>query len=48
MRYQRIVNADTIPSEKVVERHAAELGEDYRFESEGDHPVEAFRVAQRD
>lgn len=47
-QYQRLVNAEVIPSEKVVERHAAEVGEDYRFESEGDHPVEAFRVARRD
>lgn len=44
--YQQIVNAETVPSERVIENHVAELGEEYRFQSQGEHPVEELRMAQ--
>jgi rubrerythrin len=41
--YQAIVNAGGVPSEQVIERHRAELGDEYRFETEGPHPVAPLR-----
>ena len=37
--YQARMNAGGVPTEQVIERHRAEFGQEYRFETEGDHPV---------
>ena len=41
--YQAQVNAGGVPSEQVIERHRAEFGQEYRFETEGDHPIPSLR-----
>ena len=41
--YQRVVNADGSPSEQVIEAHRSKFGDDYRFATEGPHPIEALR-----
>jgi rubrerythrin len=41
--HQERINAGTVPSQKVIEEHIADLDEDYRLESKGEHPVERFR-----
>jgi rubrerythrin len=41
--YQAQVNAGGAPSEQVIERHRAEFGGEYRFETEGPHPVPSLR-----
>ena len=47
--YQQAVNRDGAPSDHVIDRHRAELGGEYRFATEGHHPVESLReVAPRD
>ncbi len=43
---QRILNADVIPSQDVVEEHIRRRGKDYRLETEGPHPVERMRSAE--
>ena len=46
-RYQRMVNAGPyVPSQRVIEEHVQRFGEDYRFESDGPHPVERLRVRE--
>ncbi len=45
-KYQEIVNAETVPSDKIIESHIAELGDEYRFQSQGEHPVDELRMAQ--
>jgi hypothetical protein len=37
--YQAVVNREGVPSEAVIEEARAQLGEDYRLETEGPHPV---------
>lgn len=41
--YQRVVNEGGVPSEQVIERHRDELGGEYRFAPEGEHPIESLR-----
>jgi len=46
--YQNRVNDGQgfVPSQNVVEEHVSGKGSDYRFESEGPHPVEEFRTRE--
>jgi hypothetical protein len=37
--YQAVVNEGGVPSEEVIEKARRQLGEDYRLETEGPHPV---------
>lgn len=37
--YQETVNRDGVPSEQVIEEHQRQVGREYRFTSEGGHPV---------
>lgn len=41
--YQRTVNAGGAPSELVIDKHREEFGGEYRFATEGAHPVDALR-----
>lgn len=41
--YQRTVNAGGAPSEEVINQHRAQFGGEYRFATEGDHPIEPLR-----
>jgi rubrerythrin len=40
--YQHKVNEGGVPSEDVIARHREEFGEEYRFSTEGPHPIPAF------
>lgn len=42
-QYQSMVNTDGVPSLKVIDEHIRQKGHDYRYESEGEHPIERFR-----
>jgi hypothetical protein len=42
-KYQKTVNAGSVPSEQVIEKHVKEKGQEYRQELNGAHPVERFR-----
>lgn len=44
-RHQETVNdgGQTAPSVQVIDRHIREKGEDYRLETEGEHPVQELR-----
>ncbi len=46
-KYQQTVNSGGTPSQDVIETHIETDGEDYRYESEGVHPVERFRERQQ-
>lgn len=37
--YQKTVNQDGIPSEQVIEEHRKQMGQEYRVETEGKHPL---------
>lgn len=41
--YQRTVNAGGVPSEDVIAAHRREFGGEYRFATEGEHPIPALR-----
>jgi hypothetical protein len=41
--YQRVVNAGGVPSEEVINQHRAQFGTEYRFATEGEHPIEPLR-----
>jgi hypothetical protein len=41
--YEAAVNEGGSPTEQVIDRHRAEFGREYRFATEGEHPVEALR-----
>lgn len=41
--YQRQVNAGGVPSERVIERHREKFGGEYRFTTNGEHPVAPLR-----
>lgn len=41
--YQATVNANGVPSEEVIRAHHAEHGGEYRFSTDGEHPVEGLR-----
>lgn len=41
--YQNAVNRGGVPSDNVIDRHRQEFGGEYRFATEGEHPVEALR-----
>jgi hypothetical protein len=43
--YQRAVNEDGVPSEQVIDRHRRELGDEYRFSTEGEHPIDSLRAS---
>ncbi len=38
-KYQSAVNTDYVPSSQVIKDHISKMGEDYRFTSEGPHPI---------
>jgi hypothetical protein len=42
--YQKVVNAEEVPSELVIAQHVQKMGGEYRQELQGPHPVERFRV----
>lgn len=42
-RYLEQVNGGNVPSRDVIERHRAEHGDEYRLESEGEHPIVDLR-----
>jgi len=47
--YQSIVNRDSVPSELVIDETRSSLGEDYRLETNGPHPVPGLvREQERD
>jgi hypothetical protein len=41
--YQRLVNQRFVPSQEVIKEHIVEMGQDYRFEPMGVHPVGAYQ-----
>lgn len=41
--YQSTVNSGAVPSQEIIQKHIDQFGTDYRFESEGPHPLEAYR-----
>jgi hypothetical protein len=41
--HQQKVNAGGVPTEEVIERHRAQFGEEYRFATDGPHPIEPLR-----
>jgi hypothetical protein len=41
--YQRTVNGGGVPSEEVIAAHRREFGGEYRFATEGEHPIPALR-----
>lgn len=42
--YQKMVNKGGTPSQEVIEQRIKKSGEDYRLQTEGDHPVEKLRT----
>lgn len=43
--HQRAVNGNEVPpSESIIDKHRAETGGEYRLETQGEHPVPAFRL----
>ncbi|MCW2898437.1 MAG: hypothetical protein JWO67_702 [Streptosporangiaceae bacterium] len=44
----RVNGAEKPPSERVVQEHTALYGSDYRFETEGTHPVERLREVPKE
>jgi hypothetical protein len=45
-RYQQTVNAGGVPTEQIIHQHVEAKGQDYRFQSEGAHPVPELRQAK--
>ncbi len=45
--YQQKVNDGFVPSQNIIQRHINDMGEDFRVELKGPHPVEAFRDRDR-
>ncbi|MCG5055281.1 MAG: hypothetical protein KA712_20145 [Myxococcales bacterium] len=43
--YQKRVNAGGVPSEQVIDEHRTAFGSDYRFATEGEHPLDSLRDA---
>jgi hypothetical protein len=41
--YQRQVNAGGVPSEQVIDKRRDQFGQEYRFATEGDHPISELR-----
>jgi hypothetical protein len=41
--YQQAVNRGGAPTDQVIDRHRQEFGGEYRFATEGEHPVETLR-----
>lgn len=41
--YQNIVNGDGVPTQQVIEQHIEVMGEDYRYELAGPHPVKEYQ-----
>lgn len=41
--FQRTVNAGGVPSEQVIAQHRDQHGGEYRFATDGDHPIPALR-----
>src|SRR3546814_12165043 len=41
--YQAKVNAGGSPTEQVINRHRDQFGSEYRFSTEGPHPIESLR-----
>lgn len=47
--YQDTVNAESVPSEEVIEQNRAASGREFRDETEGPHPIDDLRApAMRD
>jgi hypothetical protein len=46
-RYQEAVNAGGNPSQQVIEENIKMNGREYRFESEGPHPVKEYRSREK-
>ena len=44
--YQKMVNADGVPPEDVIDQHRDQFGEEYRLETEGPHPIDRLREPQ--
>jgi hypothetical protein len=44
--YQNAVHGEWVPSEAVIEEAKQKLGEEYRLETEGEHPVPGLRREQ--
>jgi hypothetical protein len=42
--YQRTVNQGGAPSEQIVDLDRTERGEEYRDETEGEHPIDELRT----
>jgi len=45
-QYQSAVNAGQVPSEAVIDQHREQFHQEYRLETEGQHPVERLRESQ--
>ena len=43
--YQQAVNKDGVPSEQVIERHREQFGGEYRFSTEGEHPIHSLHTS---
>lgn len=41
--YQKAVNGDGVPSEQVIRDHVLQFGDEYRFATEGEHPIASLR-----
>ena len=46
--FQGKVNGGTVPSSDVIKEHISKKGKDYRFESEGEHPIKELRDRTKD
>src|SRR5690606_19459379 len=44
--YQRVVNAGGAPSERVIEERRSKAGEEYRYQSDGPHPLESLSASE--
>lgn len=42
-KFQEKINAGDVPSQKMISKHIDKMGEDYRLEIDGEHPVERLR-----
>jgi hypothetical protein len=42
-QYQSVVNEGGVPSEEVIRRHREEFGNEYRFATDGEHPIPSLR-----
>lgn len=45
--HQEAVNGLWVPTEQIIDQHIAIKGQEYRFQSDGEHPVEELRQAKQ-